>query len=310
MKKKRHRPSPAQVAARRKFAAKYGGKKHKAKASRSARSRKASGAGKSRPKKYRKSARRAAYKNPFLGGMITLGNPMTKNKKHGKKHHRRSSSLAIFKNPLPGVLAAPKEMLRTDFVTEAAAVAVGFIVPGIAMTYLPVSLRNAPWKGYLSKFGVIAALGGGVSLVSKRTGRAILLGGGVALLLDLYTDYVHPMIAGNSSGAGQQAVAADGSPAVDGNGNPVDVNGHNVPGVDSTGTQVDASGNAIASAPAAPAAPAGAASFFGGGDDPGVGAFWGHPSDPGGGMGAFFGNGADPGLGGLSGGKAIGEAFS
>ena len=256
-KKRRRAASPAQLAARKKFAAKYGGKKRKAKPSRpkaKRRKRRTLGLGRHRPVVIRKRTGlyrpkrstlkpHAAFKNPFLGQLAVIGgNPMSKRKsRKGRKSRRRSSrrSVSIFRNPLgsslSGITSAPRQMISKDYLMEAAAVAVGFVMPNVLMVKLPDTMRDAQWKGYASKVLVVAVLAGGSSAVSKRVGKAILLGGGVSILLDLYTDFVAPMVMGMGAES--------------------------------------------------PAPASGTSAYFGEGGDPGVGAYYGEGGDPGSGLG-------------------------
>ncbi len=129
---------------------------------------------------------------------------MAKRRKHHHKH-----GMSIFRNPIAGtagsIMSAPKKMISKDFVTEAASVAVGFVLPNIVMTSLPTTLRDAKWKGYASKVAVVAALAGVSGMVSKRVSNAILLGGGVSLLLDLYTDFIAPMMMPKTAPTGTAA---------------------------------------------------------------------------------------------------------
>lgn len=220
-KKRRKAPSPAQIAARKKFAAKYGGKKRRkaapAKAKRPSRRRSrrrsAVALGKHRPvvirrkggyyrPKRSKLPKKMTLKNPFLGNLAIIGgsNPMAKRRRkssHRRKHSRRSRGLAL-RNPISSVLAAPREMVRKDFLTEAASVAAGFVLPNVIMPRLPMSLRDSMPKAYLSKVAVVAGLAGAASLVNKRISKAILLGGGVSILLDAWTDFVAPAIMGGA----------------------------------------------------------------------------------------------------------------
>lgn len=147
-----------------------------------------------------------------------MGNPRRR-KSHRKSHRRtrRSSrSMSIFRNPLgaslSGITAAPRQMISKDFLMEAASVAVGFVLPNIVMTNLPASLRDSRLKGYAAKVAVVAVLAGASGMVSKRVSKAILLGGGVSLLLDLYTDFVAPMIHGVVAPAPAATAAFYGNP--------------------------------------------------------------------------------------------------
>ena len=251
MAKKHRRASPAQIAARKLFAKRFGGKKRKAAPSRpkaKRRKRRALAGSRHRPVVIRKAGKlyrpkrstlapHARFANPgFLGNLAVIGgNPMARRKKSHKRRSRRSSRSMAFRNPLGSSLSAitssPRQMISKDFLTEASAVAVGFVLPNIVITNLPANLRDARWKGYASKVAVVAVLAGASGMVSKRVSKAILLGGGVSLLLDLYTDFVAPLMSGGSAPQG------------------------------------------------------GTAAFFGEDRDPGMGAFFGNEGDPGSGLG-------------------------
>lgn len=129
-----------------------------------------------------------------------MGNPRRRRKSHRKARRSSRRSVSIFRNPLgaslSGITSAPRQMISKDFLTEASAVAVGFVLPNLVMTNLPPAMRNSRLKGYASKVAVVAVLAGASSMVSKRVSKAILLGGGVSILLDLYADFVAPMIQG------------------------------------------------------------------------------------------------------------------
>lgn len=228
MAKKSRRASPKQIAWRKKFAAKFGKGKRKAAPSRpkaKRRKRRALSAGRHRPVVIRKAgklyrpkrssiASHATFANPFLGGLAVMGNPRRrKSHRKARRSSRRSSrSMSIFRNPLgsslSGITSAPRQMISKDFLTEASAVAVGFVLPNIVMTSLPAQMRDARWKGYASKVAVVAVLAGASGMVSKRVSKAILLGGGVSLLLDLYTDFVAPMIHGVMTPSAPSGTAA------------------------------------------------------------------------------------------------------
>lgn len=106
-----------------------------------------------------------------------------------RKHrrHRRSLSNPFSANAL---LATPKEMISSQFIMEAAGVAAGFVLPNMAMNYLPVTWRSTPMTYYASKVGTIAVLSAAGSMINKRVGKFIMVGGGVSLLLDIYTELV------------------------------------------------------------------------------------------------------------------------
>lgn len=106
-------------------------------------------------------------------------------RKH-RRHHRRSLS-----NPFSAsaLLSGPKEMISTQFIMEAAGVAAGFVLPNMAMNYLPVGWRSTTLTYYASKVATIAVLSAAGSMVSKRVGKFVLVGGGVSLMLDLYAEF-------------------------------------------------------------------------------------------------------------------------
>lgn len=107
-------------------------------------------------------------------------------RKH-RRHHRRSLSNPFSANAL---LAAPKEMASPQFIMEAAGVAAGFILPNMAMNYLPVSWRSTTLTYYASKVGTIAVLSAAGGMVSKRVSKFVMVGGAVSLLLDLYAEFM------------------------------------------------------------------------------------------------------------------------
>ncbi len=103
-----------------------------------------------------------------------------------RKHRRRRHS-----NPFSpsALISGPKQMLTKEFAIEAVSVAAGFIVPGIAMNYIPATFRDSKVKYYIAKVGTIALLSAAASMVSKKASRMFLLGGGVSLLLDIWTEF-------------------------------------------------------------------------------------------------------------------------
>lgn len=172
----------------------------------------------SRPKRSTIPAR-ASFKNPFLGELAMIGNPHRKRRKSRKSHRRshRRSSRGIRLNPggaLSAVLAGPREMVTADFAKDAASIAVGFVLPDMVLTKLPVNLWNSRPKFYASKIAVVAGVAAASSLVSKRAAKLVLLGGGVSILLNAWADFIAPAIGqvtapastgtyyGNSAGTG------------------------------------------------------------------------------------------------------------
>lgn len=147
------------------------------------------------PKRRHSRRKRHAHHfvNPFAGTLMTMGNPPRKRRhhmarrKHHRRHHRRALSNPFSANAL---LAAPKEMISPEFIMEAAGVAAGFVLPNMAMNYLPVGWRSSVLTYYASKVGTIAVLSAAGGMVSKRVAKFVLVGGTVSLLLDLYTEFM------------------------------------------------------------------------------------------------------------------------
>ena len=105
--------------------------------------------------------------------------------RHHRKRRRHSRALT---NPfnVSNLLSKPKEMVSKEFVTETVGVAVGFMAPNIVLGYIPATFRNSTVKLYASKVLVIAGLSAAAGMVSKKASRFVLIGGGVALLMDLW----------------------------------------------------------------------------------------------------------------------------
>lgn len=144
-------------------------------------------------RKRRKTRRSKVNFNPFGSELITLGNPgRRKRRKHhmarSRKRHRRRHALTNPFSPT-ALLSQPKQMFTKEFATEAVSTAAGFIAPGMLMGYLPVSFRDTKVKFYASKVLVIAATATAAGMVSKKASRFVLIGGGVSLLLDLWTEW-------------------------------------------------------------------------------------------------------------------------
>lgn len=107
-------------------------------------------------------------------------------RKH-RRHHRRSLSNPFSANAL---LAGPKQMVSSQFIMEAAAVSAGFVLPNMAMNYLPVNWRSTTLTYYASKVGTVAVLAAAGAMVNKRISNFVLLGGTVSLMLDLYAEFM------------------------------------------------------------------------------------------------------------------------
>lgn len=122
-------------------------------------------------------------------------------RRHHRRHHRRSLSNPFSANAL---LSGPKEMISSQFIMEAAGVAAGFVLPNMAMNYLPVGWRSTTMTYYAAKVATVAVLSAAGSMVSKRIGKFVLLGGGVSLMLDLYAEFMQgkmPVAAAPAAGA-------------------------------------------------------------------------------------------------------------
>lgn len=110
-------------------------------------------------------------------------------RKH-RRHRRRSRSL--LSNPLSsvsGFLAKPKEMFTKEFAVQAAATAAGFMAPNIVMNYIPAQFRASKITFYVTKVAVVAGLSAVAGMANKNVSRAVLIGGGVSLLLDAWAEW-------------------------------------------------------------------------------------------------------------------------
>jgi hypothetical protein len=169
-------------------------------------------------RRHRRASRKASarrrsrlpHKNPIgIGEILTMSNPKRRRSRHKRshrRHHHRRRSLTLFRNPGGAVVSAvtsgPREVLKGEFIKDALAVSAGFMIPNQVLMRLPASMINSPVKAYLSKAGLIvvgAAIAGKVGGPKAR--RGVLLGGALGLAVDLWTDYVSPMIdkAGSAS---------------------------------------------------------------------------------------------------------------
>lgn len=108
-----------------------------------------------------------------------------------RRHHGRRSRRSL-SNPFSAsaLLSGPKEMISSQFIMESAGVAAGFVLPNMAMNYLPVTWRSTTMTYYASKVATVTVLSAVASMISKRVGQFVLVGGGVSLMLDLYTEFV------------------------------------------------------------------------------------------------------------------------
>lgn len=170
------------------------------------------------PKKVRrnpKRGRKRARFNPFGSEMMLLGNPSRTGRKRRRKsmarHHKRSrrrrSALSNPMSAVKDILATPKEMVSKEFIMQAVATTAGFMLPNMVLSYLPAGFKNATWKLFGSKVLVVAGLSTAAGMVGqKKAARFVLIGGGVALLLDLWSLWqARSMPASPASAAGTSA---------------------------------------------------------------------------------------------------------
>lgn len=144
----------------------------------------------------------ATFANPFLGEIAMLGNPR---KRRSHRRHRLA-----WANP-PGVrqlTGGIREMASMSFVQDAVSAAAGFVLPNVVVAWLPPVMRDATWKVYGSKALVVAALAAGAGVASKKVAKMVLLGGGISIMLDLYADFVQPMIQRTSAPAAPAGTSA------------------------------------------------------------------------------------------------------
>lgn len=130
-----------------------------------------------------------------------MGNPKRRRSHRRTRRSRRSSSRSLFRNPIGGSISAVsapvREMASVPFLLEVTSLAGGFVLPGIVTNrFVPLGWRNTALKGYAVKVGVIAGLSALAGLKSRKLSRAVLVGGGISLVLDLYTDFAAPAISG------------------------------------------------------------------------------------------------------------------
>lgn len=154
-----------------------------------------------RPKKSRIRPH-AKFVNPFLGELAVLGNPR-------RRHHMKHRRSLMLTNPVKGSIAAltegPKSMMKMEFIKDAVSVGVGYMLPNMVIYKMPGWARDAHWKIYASKVVVVSALAGMAGIISKRAQKAVLLGGAVSILQDLYVDFIAPRIFAMSAPAAAPA---------------------------------------------------------------------------------------------------------
>lgn len=134
------------------------------------------------------------FVNPYLGEIMTIGNPRRRSR---RRSYRNPAALSI-----RGVTGAVKGIASVSFAQEAAFAAVGFLGTKAIMTQLPAVLVDQPWKQIASQVGVVAGMSVVASkFVSRKAGRLIALGGGMGIALDLYAQFVLPLLGDMGGGA-------------------------------------------------------------------------------------------------------------
>ena len=140
----------------------------------------------------RRSRPKVQHSNPFGGELAIIGNPpkkrrhtMARHKKHRRRHR------ALIHNPFSAsaLMSKPKELLSGEFFMEAVAGTAGFVLPNVVLNYAPIAFRDTKVKFYAAKLvtiGLLSVVGNGHS---KKTGRIVMLGGVISLLLDAWTEW-------------------------------------------------------------------------------------------------------------------------
>lgn len=136
--------------------------------------------------------------HPLAGELIIMGNPHKKRRKKRKSRRRYRNPARAMALPRKWT-GAVREIVNVQFAQDAVAATVGFTLPDMVVRAFPVALRDQPWKVYASKVGAVAGLAVAGGMWSRRVGKMIALGGGISLALDLYTDYVAPMLIGGGA---------------------------------------------------------------------------------------------------------------
>ena len=141
--------------------------------------------------------KKARFANPLAGELAMIGNPRRKRRRKSSRRRRRNPARALALRGTPRrLMSQAREIVSVGFAQDAAAAAVGFVLPDMVVRVLPPVLRDSQLKVYASKVGAVAALAVAGNMVSKRIGRMIALGGGISLALDIWTDFAAPIMGG------------------------------------------------------------------------------------------------------------------
>ncbi len=122
-----------------------------------------------------------------------------KKKTKKKKGKKNPCSKRGYRNPNGAARAlwrVPQRMATQEFIQDAASAAVGFTLPNVLVAWVPPQWRQAQWQVYAVKVGAVAVLSYAGSMVNRRVGRMVALGGGMLIALDLWADFVAPMAGG------------------------------------------------------------------------------------------------------------------
>lgn len=152
-----------------------------------------------RRKKYRRKRRKNPCDAPYKK-MTYSNQPRAPYKKMTYKNRPRRRALT-FRGAPGRILSQAQQIATVGFMQDAASAAVGFVLPDMAVRMLPPIWRDQPWKVYASKLGAVATITVIGNMWNRKVGRMIALGGGMSLALDLWTDFVAPLVSGVLPGA-------------------------------------------------------------------------------------------------------------
>ena len=147
----------------------------------------------------RRASRRRHVRNPFLSELMLIGNPRKHHRRKSmakRRHHRRRHSYLANPVSLKGITSTAKGIVSKENTMAAVGVAAGFVVTNLVMAKIPATWKSSHLKAYASKIACITAVTIASGFVSKRVQKFVLLGGTASIILDIYTDFVAPMISG------------------------------------------------------------------------------------------------------------------
>lgn len=106
-----------------------------------------------------------------------------------KRRHRRHHRRHLLSNPVGSLMAKPREMLSKDTLVDGALLAGGFILPDMALNYVPAQFHDTTIKKYVAKAVAVAGISVAAGFISKRASRMVLLGGVASILLDAWSEF-------------------------------------------------------------------------------------------------------------------------